>query len=369
MEDVAALVTATRNDNIVEVRRLLDKGTPTHTRDSAGHSILHIALLEGNADIAKLLIERNADISFPTYEGYQPIHFAAGFCPAVVPLLIKKGANANVNPSLFTRSPLEFAIQSGNVEGVAALIEGGANVNMPTPHKKTALHKAVAINIEPIVKVLLDHGADIDKADTDGTTALHIAVTRDIDILALLLERGANTRAMDARGRTPLHVAANIGRTEAAALLLAISPELAEIPDSDGDLPQLENCAGIEEAVLHMASTTVAKFAARRRLKPTVGWHRQMLAQNATSATYRASAGSSGSGSGSTGSGSSGATGNSNVRAVITIENTPSQKAGKAARNRLAKSKTNASGAPRRRKTRSQRKAQRMSRKQRETQK
>jgi len=381
--NVAALGEAARKGNIEEVHRLLDKGTTTRTRDSNGHSILHIALLNGHADIARLLIEYGADIHTDTYDGYAPLHFAAAFCPASVPLLLEKGANANAQGNLFTPSPLEFAILIGNAEGVAALIEGGANVNMPTPHKKTALHKAVAVNRASIVKVLLDHGADIDYADTDGTTALHIAATRDIDILALLLERGANTRVIDVGGRTPLHVAASMGRTEAAALLLAISPELAEIPDGNGYLPQLENCPGIQEAVLRMASTTVAKFAARRRLEPTVGWQRRAAERQARYAAFMASSGSgagagsaaAAAGAGSAASAASAASGagsaNSFIPAIISIDKTPSQRAYEAAiRRRLNESKGTANAAsvsasPRRRTTRSRKQGKRMSRKRR----
>ena len=341
--DVKALGEAARKGDIEEVRRLLDKGTTTRTLDFNGHTILHIALLNGHANIARLLIEYGADIYIPTYDGYQPLHFAAAFCPAAIPLLLEKGANDNVYPSLFTPSPLEFAVLIGNVEGVAALIEGGVNVNTRNPHKKTALHKAVAINRISVVKVLLDHGSDIDSADVDGTSALHIAVNRDIDILALLLERGANTHVMDIGGRTPLHVAASIGRTEAAALLLAISPEIAEIPDGYGNLPQLENCPGIQAAVLRMASTTVPTIAARRRLAATTVWQRRAAERQARYAAFMASHGS-GSGFGSAG--------NSFIPAIISIDKTPSQRAYEAAIRRRNSIKMK-SGNARRRKTRS----------------
>ena len=369
--DVAALGEAARKGDIEEVRRLLDKGTTTKTRDFDGKSILHIALLNGHADIARLLIEYGADVHIPTYDGYQPLHFAAAFCPRAIPLLLEKGAKANVKLVSFTPSPLEFAVLIGNAEGVAALIEGGANVNMLYPHKKTALHKAVAVNRASIVKVLLEHGADIDCADTDGTTALHIAVERDVDIVALLLEYGADTYARNDIGRTPLHVAASMGRTETAALLLAISPECAQIRDFHGYLPPLENCAGIQEAVLRMASSTVPILAARRRLEATTAWLRRVAERQARYAAFMAASGSAS--SGGAGSAASGGAGSAPViPAIIRLEKTPSEKAGNAARLRLAKSKaaenataTNATGAPRRRKTRSRNLVKRMSRKRR----
>ena len=55
-----------------------------------------------------------------------------------------------------------------------------------------------------MLRLLLDHGADIDASTSDGCTALYHC--EHPEEAALLLDRGANVNAPDIRNLTPLHV-------------------------------------------------------------------------------------------------------------------------------------------------------------------
>lgn len=55
-----------------------------------------------------------------------------------------------------------------------------------------------------MLRLLLDHGADIDASTSDGCTALYHC--EHPEEAALLLDRGANVNAQDTRKLTPLHV-------------------------------------------------------------------------------------------------------------------------------------------------------------------
>ncbi|GJN21101.1 hypothetical protein PR202_gb08549 [Eleusine coracana subsp. coracana] len=76
-----------------------------------------------------------------------------------------------------------------------------------------------------IVRYLLNHGADRDKADDKGFTSLHIAseeevgTTLDIATVELLLSKGASIDAFSNRG-TPLHLAATNGHHRTVKILL-----------------------------------------------------------------------------------------------------------------------------------------------------
>jgi ankyrin repeat protein len=60
------------------------------------------------------------------------------------------------------------------------------------------------------VNCLLNNGANIHQADSDGETPLLWAARYGhIQIVELLLENGADIHQADSNGRTPLHVAAN----------------------------------------------------------------------------------------------------------------------------------------------------------------
>lgn len=67
---------------------------------------------------------------------------------------------------------------------------------------------------EPIAPALLDllveHGADVTYADTDGNTPLHLMARnlRQVEAARYLVRLGADVRARNAQGDTPLHKAA-----------------------------------------------------------------------------------------------------------------------------------------------------------------
>ena len=68
---------------------------------------------------------------------------------------------------------------------------------------KTQLHLACKDGNIELVKELLNQGVEINKQDSDGLTALHIA--KNSEILKILLEAGANPNLQDYRsGFTPL---------------------------------------------------------------------------------------------------------------------------------------------------------------------
>jgi ankyrin repeat protein len=69
------------------------------------------------------------------------------------------------------------------------LIKKGINVNEGDYDKRTPLHVASAGNQIEAVKLLLEHGADINPFDRWGSTPLNDADNKDIE--ALLLSKGA----------------------------------------------------------------------------------------------------------------------------------------------------------------------------------
>jgi ankyrin repeat protein len=77
------------------------------------------------------------------------------------------------------------------------------------------------------VKLLLDHGADVNGRDEDGDTALLLAcgvsnfARPGPEIVKLLLAYHADVNAKDKRGTTPLIAAARHGRLDIVRLLLA----------------------------------------------------------------------------------------------------------------------------------------------------
>lgn len=63
-------------------------------------------------------------------------------------------------------------------------------------------------------------GANIEAADEEGRTPLHIAASKDcVEVVKLLLEKGAKKEVADKYGLTPLLLAPMKGHTKVVKLL------------------------------------------------------------------------------------------------------------------------------------------------------
>lgn len=72
------------------------------------------------------------------------------------------------------------------------------------------------------VRLMLDHGADVNARDSDGRNALmEAAIIGDTETATLLLDRGAAVDAVDNHGRAAVMFAAENGHTDTAVLLRA----------------------------------------------------------------------------------------------------------------------------------------------------
>ena len=102
---------------------------------------------------------------------------------------------------------------------LSTLIAGAISVN--AADSEYPLHEAVGEGNETEVARLLERGADVNTADTNGTTALMIAVARGFQNIAQsLLKRGARMDAVDKNGETVLIKAACNDKSNIALLLL-----------------------------------------------------------------------------------------------------------------------------------------------------
>ena len=130
-------------------------------------------------------------------------------------------------------APLHEATYSGNLQIFWMLREHNADLNIRTGLGKSLLHLAASPLDHRdhliIMQLLLDHGADPDARDNDGSTPLHCSSWWEkqgyrsshgtVEGTRLLLEHGANIDAEDNMGRTPLQIALAHERQEMAIVL------------------------------------------------------------------------------------------------------------------------------------------------------
>lgn len=93
---------------------------------------------------------------------------------------------------------------------------------------RTLLATALAQKNQPLVQLLLDYGADINKQDALGKTCLFECLSaQSMDLVNLCLERGANPFILDDSSTSVLHLAARYGMTDAIKIMSA--PPLLDI--------------------------------------------------------------------------------------------------------------------------------------------
>ena len=119
-----------------------------------------------------------------------------------VQLFLAAGIDPNVYDEASGGNALMTAARAGHLETVSALLAGGVNVK-----GNTAVVLATRLEV---LKMLLDHGADVNTKEAGGRTALMPATWQgDVDRVKLLLDRGADVNAKDGNGKTVLMMAAD----------------------------------------------------------------------------------------------------------------------------------------------------------------
>ena len=165
-------------------------------------------------------------------------------------------------------TPLMYAAEIGSLDAMRLLIDHGADVNAQNAFGSTALMWSVS---EPAkVRLLLDHGAQVNTAAKSGRTALIIAAFTNpsAEVVRLLLAKGARVDVMDQRHVTPLN-AATFGNDTAAIRLLLDAGADIETPDAFIGLTPLMNAAGNRN--VEAARLLLAKGAKVNAVSKTVG--------------------------------------------------------------------------------------------------
>ena len=168
---------------------------------------LYYAARLGFCDLAKHLIAKHAEhVNARGGAEGVPMHVAARAGHAdILSILVEHGADVDVRGG-YLYTPLHHASFDGKLEAAQCLLDRGADVNARVFNDATALCLVALRDGDNVdfARMLLRRGARIEGPDNDLWTPLHRAVRRNnIQLVRLLLEHGADINARDKLGKTP----------------------------------------------------------------------------------------------------------------------------------------------------------------------
>lgn len=112
-------------------------------------------------------------------------------------------------PGATHKTALLWAAETGKLNAIKTLASAGARVNQ-TANDLSALDLAVMGRHVHVINTLIDLGANINRQDRNGQTALHWAsLNGDPELTRALLQAGADRNLQDGRGKRALELAAN----------------------------------------------------------------------------------------------------------------------------------------------------------------
>ena len=220
---ITALHIASQGGHANVVAALIAAGADANTATATGATAVMLAARAGSADTVTRLVETGADVNAKEKAfGQTALMIAAGLDRAdVVRLLLAKGADWKVASSVADLTSLTTVMDDGTGRPQQQQPGGGvAGVTRPYRYNEligtqgglTALHFAARQGSAAAARALVDGGADVNvPSPGDQATPLLVAlINGHFDLAALLLEQGADPNLASDAGVSPLYATLNV---------------------------------------------------------------------------------------------------------------------------------------------------------------
>jgi ankyrin repeat protein len=257
------LYDAIKKGDDITIRKLLATGVKIEEGNLLFESDLSLAISSGKVEVVDLLLDYGADIERRRpYSMETPLMEATKLrSHAIVKLLLQRGADSQ-SSDRGGNSSLHIACECGDGDLVELLLQHRSNIEQRCFNSMdTPLLLATRSGQCAIVDLLVQRGAMIEAADSEGKTPLHlVSELWDDKIAKILLKAGANPEAKESRRqRTPLHHAAEKGNLAVARDLLQSK---AHIDAQDGEFGATALHLAAELGHTDIVSLLISKGAA-----------------------------------------------------------------------------------------------------------
>lgn len=214
--DINPLMIATTQGNLEIAKLLIDKGADVNAKDKNGNNALVYCSNYGYAKgIAKLFIDNGIEINNRNRDGETALEKATGSSNCeIAKFLIENGADhKSINKSLVIvcgKSNWSWIKSNKDDEFLHYLISHNADVNTKNCIGISALGNAILADNLEFAKTLLCNGANVNSKDDNGDTALKYAcVKENWEITNLLIDNGANVNIKNNEGKTAFDLTKN----------------------------------------------------------------------------------------------------------------------------------------------------------------
>src|SRR6478735_6747427 len=230
------LFDAVKNNNIKEVRSLLDKGADPNAYDDDSDNVLINAAIYASTDCMKLLLQNNANPNLKNKYGQMPLMLCTNDLDKMK-LLLQYGANIN-DTSLSGNNALMIACIAGSSYTIVKwLIDNGANVKAKRWGGETALMRASQYSDTMTIHLLLSKRLDINEHPWGYTPLMYAARSANWPAIFCLLNNGADANIPDPTNMTILLWAAEQNNLEAVKALVKKTKNINTVDSLAGMTP------------------------------------------------------------------------------------------------------------------------------------